>query len=171
MKDKSKLVAVILVIITILVLVINYFFKPNQNKEETFVVTNASNFYTVNSCLYRTINYISLNDYESLFLLLPEEYKEKNNITKDSIKDIFPKVNAGSTFVSEKMYYVNLSKNLTKYFVKGNIEENKIYDGEVLNKKENNYNYFIVYLDSKNSIFSVEPYDGEIFNEEGLNEK
>lgn len=173
MKDKSKLTALVLAILAI-VAVIATIITNNAKKakeQEILIVTNPSNFYTVNSCLYRTITHIASKDYDNLLLLLNDNYKIENKITKENILSIFPKANSSSTYVSEKMYYQELNSNITKYYVMGYVDENKIYDGEDLENIEKNYNYFIVYLDSKNEIFSVEPYDGEIFNKEGLNEK
>ena len=65
MKDKSRLVAVGLVIIAIVVVIISVVFNDTEEKkteENIQIVLNYSNFYTVNSCLYRTINYISQKD-------------------------------------------------------------------------------------------------------------
>lgn len=173
MKDKSKLTALVLAILAIIVVVVN-FIIDNNKKEETnndiFIVTNASNFYTVNSCLYRTITYISSNDKESLLLLLPEEYKESNKITQNNVMDLFDNVSETSTFISEKMYYEYISNNISKYYVQGYIQENQLFDDELLTNQDYERAYFIVYLDTNKNIFSVEPYDGKIFKE-GLDEK
>lgn len=166
MKDKSKLVAIILVILTITVLIITYITnnqEQDKKNNDIFIVSDYSNFYTVNSCLYRAITYISSNDVDSLILLLNEEYKEKNNVTKENVLDLFFEIAPNSTFISEKMYYESLTNDLTKYYVKGYVEENKIYDDESLTRKEQESIYFIVYLDSSDNVFSIEPYDGEIF--------
>lgn len=173
MKDKSKLTAIILVFLVIIVVTISFITKNNEKSKsnDINIVTNASNFYTVNSCLYRTITYISSKDTNSLLLLIPESYKKENKITKDNVLDLFFETDITSTFVSEKMYYEVISNNLTKYYVKGYVEENKIYDDELLVKEEHDSVYFIVYLDSSESIFSIEPYDGKIFKEGDLNEE
>ena len=165
MKDKSKLTAVILVVLTILVVVLTYIFDKDkeQNKNEIKIVTNYSNFYTVNSCLYRTITHISTSDKESLLLLLDNNYKKENKIDESNVLDLFSNVDVDSTFVSRKMYYEILNNNITKYYVYGYVEKNQISDDEIINKKENKEMYFIVYLDSTNKTFSIEPYSGDIF--------
>lgn len=173
MKDKSKLIALVLSILAIVVVIVTFIVDNNKNNKENndiLIVTNASNFYTVNSCLYRTITYISSNDEESLLLLLPEEYKENNKITQDNVMDLFFDVTETSTFVSEKMYYEYVSENVNKYYVKGYVQENQLFDDELLVKQDYETVYFIVYLDSNENIFSIEPYDGKIFME-GLNEE
>ena len=173
MKDKSKLIAIILVIITIIVLVISYFFsnKDVNNDEKINIVTNSSNFYTVNSCLYRVITYASSKDKDSLYLILSDKYKKNNNITKENVLELFSNIDEYSTFVSEKMYYSQIEETLTKYYVEGRIEKNEIYDDIITNNLNYNKVYFIVYLDSKNKIFSIEPYDGKVFIEGDSYEK
>ena len=173
MKDKSKLTALVLVILTIAVVIVTFIIDNNtkeKNDNDILIVKNASNFYTVNSCLYRTITYISSNDSESLLLLLSEEYKEKNKITQENVMDLFFDVTETSTFVSEKMYYEYVSENINKYYVQGYIQENQLFDDELLTKQDYETVYFIVYLDSNKNIFSIEPYDGKIFKE-GLDER
>ena len=172
MKDKSKLTAIILAMLAILVVVISFVTKNvGENKDnDILIVENASNFYTVNSCLYRLVTYISSQDKDSLLLVLSDDYKTKNAVTKDNVMNLFPNIDITSTFVSEKMYYSMLSENITKYYVKGYIESNQIYDEEVLQNNNSESVYFIVYLDTEQNIFSIEPYDGKIFIEGDLDE-
>lgn len=172
MKDKSKLTAIILAILAIIVLIINFIVNSNTKEEnkDVLIVTNASSFYTVNSCLYRTITYISSEDYDSLLLLLPEKYKKENKITKENVLELFFDASETSTFISTKMYQQYITDDIIKYYVEGYIQENKIYDGDLLTKQDYENVYFIVYLDSDKNIFSIEPYNGKIFKE-GLDEK
>lgn len=171
-KDNSKLIAILLVIITIIVVVVSYVIN-SKNKEDADIniVTNYSNFYTVNSCLYRVMTYISAQDSESLMLILDDSYEKENYITKENILNFFPKVGNSPTFVSKKMYYQKLNDNITKYYVYGYIEENMIYDDNNLIKPEYSESYFIVYLDSDNKTFSIEPYSGEVFKDGENDEK
>lgn len=173
MKDKSKLTAIILVIITILVVVISAILKKEEKTDEfkINIVTNYSNFYTVNSCLYRTITYITSNDRESLLLILDDKYEKENNINENNILDIFGDIKENSTFVSEKMYYQKINDNIMKYYVYGYIEENAIADDEFTIESQKDYRYFIVYLDTNNKTFSIEPYSGEVFIGGDKNEK
>ncbi len=168
MEDKSKLTAVILVIITLTVVIVTFVLnnmKDDKKYNEVKIVTNYSNFYTVNSCLYRVITYISSSDKDSLILVLTDDYKKKNNVTVDNVIDIFDKVSDNSTFSSKKMYYENINDNVTKYYVYGTIEENLMY-GDSLSKDA----YFIVYLDTKSKVFEIEPYNGEVFLNGDANE-
>lgn len=169
MKDKSKLTALILGIITIIVVVISFITKANEESEveDISIVTNYSNFYTVESCLYRTINYISSNDKESLYLVLNDNYKKENNILQENVLNLFSSVEENSTFISKKMYYQEINDNITKYYVYGYVQKNQIFDDSETNKLEYKDMYFIVYMDKTNKTFSIEPYSREDFNSLG----
>ena len=65
MKEKnSKLLAIILSVLTITVVVISVFLikKDNDADMNLLTVNNASEFFTVNSCLYRITNYVYKKD-------------------------------------------------------------------------------------------------------------
>lgn len=165
MKDNSKFAAIILVIITILVVVLtNIFSKEEEQKENKIeVVTNYSNFYTVDSCLYRTITYIATKDNQSLLSVISSNYKKENSIDANNVLNVFSEVEEDSTFVSRKMYYEKINNSITKYYVYGHIEKNQIMDDEIIIKHEYKEQYFIVYLDFTNKTFAIEPYNGELF--------
>lgn len=165
MKDKSKLIAIILVVITILVVVLtNIFNKDEEQKENKIeIVTNYSNFYTVDSCLYRTITYIASKDSESLLSILSNNYKQENNIDSNNILSLFSSIEEDSIFISKKMYYEKINNNITKFYVYGQVKKNQILDDELTLDSSYVDQYFIVYLDTTNKTFSVEPYDGNIF--------
>lgn len=162
MQDKSKLKVIILFIITVVVVLVSFLLKSNEEQKEKDIniVTNYSDFYTVNSCLYRFLTYVSSNDNESLLLVLDENYKSQNDITKDNIINIFNDITSGTSFNSRKMYYQELNNNITKYYVYGYVESYVFGSPYSTNTIEK---YFIVYLDKENQTFSIEPYNGEIF--------
>lgn len=165
MKDNSKITAIILVIITVIVVVVTTIINNGKKDGNTQIkiVTNYSNFYTVNSCIYRVITYVAANDTDSLLAVLDDNYEKENKITSANILNLFKTVNSSSTFVSKKMYYETINSNITKYYVYGYIQDNVIYDGNSIVKPNEVESYFIVYLDKTNNTFSVEPYSGEIF--------
>lgn len=165
MKDKSKLVAIILVIITILVVVLtNLLNKDGEQKENKIeIVTNYSNFYTVDSCLYRTITYIASRDNQSLLSVISDNYKKENNIDTNNVLNVFSEIEEDSIFISKKMYYEKINNNITKYYVYGHTEKNQILDDEITLNNEYKEQCFIVYLDTTNKTFAIEPYSGELF--------
>ena len=119
MKDKSKLTIIILAIITIAVVLITYFIDNNKKEEENEIniVTNYSKFFTVNSCLFRSVTYISSKDSDSLLKVLSEEYKKKNNITSENVLSIFDEIDENSTFEARKMYVQKYKDNIDRYYV------------------------------------------------------
>lgn len=174
MNDKSKLTAIILVVITILVVIISALI-PNKDTKESDnkirIVTNYSNFYTVNSCLYRVITYVASENKNDVMKVLDDNYKKKNDIKENDVLSLFPSVDQSSTFVSTKMYYQKMPNHITRYYVEGYIEKNEFIDGMNSGSQEQKNEYFIVNLDSENKIFSIEPYSGEIFMDGGIDEK
>ena len=172
MKDKQNLLVVLLVIVTVLVVIINLIPKKEEEVQgDILIVTNYSNFYTVNSCMYRVINHLSLKDSKSLLLLINENYKKENKITEANVLGKFKEVAQDSTFKSKKMYYEQLESGITKYYVYGEIQKNQIFDEGIDENIKGEDAYFIVYIDWENEIFSIEPYDGKIFIGGVLNEK
>lgn len=164
MKDKSKILAIVLVIITILVVILSSIYDNNKKQENDInIVTNYSNFYTVSSCIYRTMTYVESKDNNSLYLIVSDDYKKKNKIEKSNVIDLFPTLELNSTFVPKKMYYEILNDNITKYYVYGYVEKEELYEDGQINTSDKLDIYFIVYLDSNNKTFSLEPYSGEIF--------
>ena len=170
MKDKSKLTAIILVIITLVVVISSFIFDNKNSVDETGkikIVTNYSNFYTVNSCVYRAINYISSNNKENLLLILNDSYKKEKKINETNILNVFESIGENSTFVPKKMYYQEINENITKYYVYGNVQQNQIFDDGYTNKLDYKEMYLIVYLDTNNKTFSIEPYSKELFTNIG----
>ena len=160
-KDNNLMIVIGAIILTVSVIVVTSIIDSNKKKidQEIKIVTNYVEFYTVNSCLYRVITYISKNDTNSLLLTLNDEYKKKNNINSENILTFFPIVNANSTFVSKKMYYKRINSHLKKFYVYGQIVEE-----DMDTQKGFKDAFFIVYLDTDKKIFAIEPYDGKIFS-------
>ena len=172
MKDnKTKILAIFLAIAAIAVVIIPMFFKKTTEEEnDILIVKNPSEFFTVNSCLYRTITYVYKNDIDSLLKVIDEKYKKNNNINKENVLELFPNIDNEVTFVSKEMYYEELNKDIKKYYVRGCVQSNIIHDFDIVEKEEDVDLYYIVMLNSEKQIFSVEPYDGKIFMDGEKNE-
>ena len=158
-KDNTTLLTVVLAIAALIVVIISLIPKNSVKEiEKGKILEDYNEFYTVNSCVYRVITYISSSDKESLLLILDNDYKSKNKINEDNVLSVLPEVTGQSTFISKKMYYQKLNENVTKYYVYGQIEEESFSGvGDATDA------YFIVYLDSLNKTFSIEPYSEENF--------
>lgn len=157
------------IIITVIVLAALYgmytlfFNKPKDetdNKMDVVLVNDYNRFYTVSSCVTKYLNTLSSNNVENILTILDKNYKEKNKVTEDNIYNYIDKVDDVYNFSPRKMYYKKSDNDVTKYYVYGTIEKSTINQSD----EAKDY-YIIVYLDSQNMTFSVEPYDGKIFND------
>ena len=93
MKDKQNIWIILLVIVTALVVIINFISKKEEKIDNNIqIVKNYSNFYTVNSCMYRVINHLAEKDAKSLTLLIDEKYKKDNKITEKNVLSNFNEV-------------------------------------------------------------------------------
>ena len=157
--NKNNLGLIFIVVLAILVPLVTYLIDSSKKpKSKIEVVTSFNDFYTVDSCIGRFVSYLGDKNIDYIITVLDDNYKKKNKITKDNVLSKMPNISKDSSFISKKMYSEKKSKNVNKYYVYGqNLLEG--FD-EVLEKKAV---YFIVYMDSKNKTFSVEPYDGNIF--------
>lgn len=157
----------LLVIITLVVLitsvVMNYTNKEEE-KNDISIVTNYTNFYTVDNCANRYVTSITMGDSDSLLKQLSSSYKKENNVNKDNVLNIIGSIDATS-YKSNKMYYEAINENVTKYYVDGSLVKEEFDEYMNIVSNTSKEYYLIIYLNKKNDTFSVEPYDGEIFIE------
>ncbi|MDO4963249.1 MAG: hypothetical protein Q4E75_04040 [bacterium] len=160
--DKKKILAIFLAILAIVVILISTFTNNSKKNEQSkiYIVTNYSNFYTVSSCINRFVDYISNKESDNVFLILSDNYKKENKISKESVLNIFDGYLDNSYFEADKMYYQNINSNITKFYVYGKVSASNAFE-----LSDNIDAYFIVYLDSSNKTFSVEPYNADSFKE------
>lgn len=127
----------------------------NKNKYE--IVENYNDFYTVNSCITRYMIYLYEKDSSSILKVLDEKFITNNGINENNVFN-YLNFSKSNTFKSLKMYEEKVNKNVVKYYVYGYavqeiMDEMPIYEDA----------YFIVFLDKNEGVFSIYPYDGEIF--------
>ena len=149
--------------------------NPTQYTEKGFSkVEDKSIFFTVTDCVQNYLNYINPEnnifgynkDYsytdeeiekereQILYNCLSEDYIEKNNVNTDNVKQKVNSIDEYTVFIP-KQIIEKADTDIKKYILEGNI----------LNSKINEKTYFIVYLDSKNSTFSIEP----VYNQDSIN--
>jgi len=165
MKDKKTSPMLIVLIVLILILLVILILKNNKKVTnldiEPRIVTDYSLFYTISNCVSRYIDYVSSSDTDSLYIVLNDEYKEENNITKDNILsklDIL--IDNNYNFQARKMYYLEQENNYV-YYVYGYLREESI--NKIATEKKDYY--VIVNVDKDYEVFNIRPYDGEIFKE------
>lgn len=170
MEDRKKniilgIIAVI-VIITLIFLNRDNLFKKNPTiiSGDITMVTDNNRFYTVTSCVSKYLSYLSSGDSSSLLLLLDNDYKETNNITSSNIYQFIDRLDSQYEFNADKMYQEKVNDTVIKYYVSGSISPALYFEN-----MEDSYNveyrefYVIVNLDLRQGVFSIVPYDGDIF--------
>lgn len=164
MKDilKHKNIMYILIILILYTIIALLFSKSKFNKEEIKTVSNYSIFYTLSNSANMYVSYLGLEDKESVYKIVNDEYKTNNDITKENIisklktfKTSFP------TYRITEMLEEKYSSNIKRYYIKGNI----IDTDEDTFSFEDEY-YLIMDVDSNNNTYQVTPYDGAIFKGE-----
>lgn len=163
-EKNKKILAVVLVIILVVFGIYNLFFKKGKEEkidtETIAVVKDNDRFYTVSSCVSKYLTYLSSSDTNNLYLLLNENYKKENNITKDNIYNYIGNIEGNISFNPRKMFEQRLSKNIYKYYVKGYIQKDTF---DQIGEKE--IYYIIVIMNQSNLTFSIMPYNGEMFGD------
>lgn len=166
MTKRNKILIIIILVVVALILIFYLIFNSNKKSNNISIVTSSSKFYTVSNCVSRYISYLNADDSDSIYLLLDSSYKKKNNISIDNVLDNIGRFDNNYSFQATKMFQEDLNSNITKYYVKGYLSV------EDIDSSTNRSDYYlIVLLDTKNSTYSIIPYDGEIFDKEEYNEK
>lgn len=162
-EKNQKVLAIVLVIAVIVLFGYKLFFnKNNKNNIDTEtieLVKDNNKFFTVAGCIDKYLINLSSDNTENVLILLDEMYKKNNNINSNNLYSFIKKIDNYYGFITKKMYVQRESKSKYKYYVYGLIEKG-IEDSY---KNYDDY-YVIVTLDESNLTFSVQPYDGEMFN-------
>lgn len=157
-----------IIIITILFLIfISITVLSNLNKSDKKIIneityqieTNYSNFFTVNSCITKYVEYLSKKDTDSLLEVIDKNYINSNNINKTNLYNYVDDISGIYSFTSKKMYKSDNEK-IIKYYVFGYLKEENI-DGIVGVEDK----YFILNLDEDNLTFSIIPSNKSEFSE------
>ena len=163
-KKDNYIISIIIIILLISISVVLYYKNDEEHnaKEETNIVLlkDYSRFFTVNSCIYKYISYLSSDSISDIINILDENFVKSNNINENNLHDYIPKLSGSYTFKSKRVYYEEINKNFITYYVYGVLIEEFI-DYEQLKEEQ----YYIVNMDLKNQTFSITPYDGSIFKE------
>lgn len=158
------IIIIILSLIFISILVLTRFNKEDNSidtKKVTYKLENDyNNFFTVNGCITKYVEYLSKKDTTKLLQVLDKEYVKNNNINIDNIYSILPNLEEGMYSFNSKMMYKDDGDTIVNYYVYGYL--NKEIMDSVLNKEDN---YYMVKLDKNNMVYSIKPITISEFNE------
>ncbi len=134
----------------------------NSNNEFNYIIlTNASDFFTIEGCVNRYLNVLTNKETDNLMKLLDSEYISKNNITKNNVLSKIDNLDGIYSFNAKKIYTEKIDKYVSNYYVYGLLKKDML-DGNDLGTDY----YIIVKMDKERLLFSITPYDGKIFKEE-----
>ena len=132
--------------------------QDSTNKVNYQLVTNYNNFFTVNSCVYRYLTYVQGRNTSSILKVLDEDFITSNGINETNLYNFITMYEGNLNFNSQEMYEEKVNDNITKYYVYGYVEK------DVMNSLPERIDaYYIVNLDEKNKVFTIMPYNGDIF--------
>lgn len=169
MEKMNKNRIILLVVFSLLVLFSFYIYnkfnkKEVDNKNETeqqyILLDDYSRFFTVNSCVYKYINYLQSKNSSNLLKVLDKNFIQLNNINENNLYDYLENINGNYSFVSKEIYYEKINDKYIKYYVYGYLIEDKIDE-----KGKKFDRYYVVTFDLENYLFSIIPYNGDIFKE------
>lgn len=169
MKKNKKDYTLLIIICVILLAILGIMFFNDDDKEiidfnnepEYKLLNDYSRFFTVDSCVYKYISLLSMDNKDNLLNVIDDEYIENNNLTKNNIYQFIPKLDGIYSFKSKKIYYQKFNDDFIKYYVYGYLIQEEM--DEIINKVDY---YVIIKMDIKNNLFSVTPYDGNLFKED-----
>jgi len=126
------------------------------------ILADRTRFFAVNNAVNTYINYLTEQDVDSLYLLLDEEYKEDNKITKSNLLSKLDLLNDNMyIFQARRIFHEEQTEAIVKYYIFGHLRELLLDE----HKDPVEY-YLIIYIDNDNMTFSVRPYNGASFREE-----
>lgn len=171
-KNKNLILTLILVMLMFAGIALYNYRNQSEQKVETTgekenykLLKDYSRFFTVNSCVYKYVQYLQKEDFDSLFKVLDEDYVVRTSINKNNVYSFLPNISDGVyNYVSKKIYYEKINDNLIVYYVYGYIEKSVL---DSVGFKE--YHNYEVILDTKNETFSIAPYNGNLFDKEVAN--
>ncbi len=128
--------------------------KESEISQEKTIVTDNSRYFTVINCVKKYLNYVKANNTENILLLLNQEYKNLYNINESNLNNFIPSIedNVIVDYKGDIMYQKRISKNVTEYYVYGQIEKSIMDEMSTLI----DYNLTVILYENE-LLFSIRP--------------
>lgn len=163
MKNFMKGILIMIIVNIIILIILLYVFKDKEEKkiDEEFTVQpntdviqldNKDLFYTVQQCAQYYVDYMNDNNYDALNIVLDKNYKAKQNITKETLKDKLEIIEGNKIFV-QNIEQKEENIDISIFFVNG-----ILIDEDNQNEKEFG---LTVIMDLSQDIFSIIPYNAK----------
>lgn len=157
------IICVIVVLITFIIINLN---KDNNVIEDyksnnMILLSDYSRFFTLESCMYKYVNYLQMKDNSNLMKLLDKEYIDNNNINENNVLEFLGYLDGTNTFKLKEVYYDRTDKDIIKYYVYGEVIKEVIdsYQSSGIEK------YYVIKLDTINMVYSIAPYESNLYEE------
>ena len=134
--------------------------KINKSEKNYILLDDYSRFFTIDACVDKYINDVTSNSKDDLMKVLDKDYIDNNGINFNNVDNYILKLDGNYSFKAKKIFYEEINTNFIKYYVYGDLIEETM---DVIGEKQDLY--VIVKFDTKNNLFSITPYDGEVFKE------
>ena len=135
--------------------------EKNINYSNVKIVDNSTNYYDVAGIVSKVIHLSNDDNVDKLLNVLEKNYIKENKINKNNVFKYMKKYNDDNiSFASDKMYYEDINKRISKYYVHGFIESVSMDNYEIIDDY-----CAVVIIDKKNSTFAFIFDDGKIFKE------
>lgn len=161
---KIRLREALAFILLLFILSIVFFFSLSREEKKIIharLVDNNTDYYDVSSIASDFVRKSNKSYQNELLEMLDKKYVIDNKITENNIFKRIKDLSDGTySFDVKKMYYYNISNNLTNYYIYG-----EIIKASMDNFISGEDYYLVVTIDTKNSTFAITPDDGKIFKE------
>ncbi len=142
---KIKYIIILVIVIIIGIGLMIFFINKNQDesnqtyehseeieeiieskKDEVNILKNRDDFYTIENCINRYLNYLAIGDKEAIIQILDEEYKNQKGITDENVMTQLNNTGKHNIFKAKKIYIKEKSIEEKEYYVSGKIREDQI---------------------------------------------
>lgn len=124
------------------------------------ILNDYNRFFTIDSCIFKYINYNQNKDIDNLLKILNKDYINTNSISSDNIFNYIENLEGMNSFKTKKVYYMNLKEDLIEYYVYGVIKKEEM--DSIGEKKDR---YFTLTFNISNQTFDIRPSDKMEFEE------
>lgn len=163
--EKKVLVLWAVLGIIIFMLVLLLFFKKNEdNKEDISKITaedsnyviDHNRYYTVKNAITKFYSFLNAKDNEAIFKILNENYIKENSLNEDNVMDYFTEADVSLAYQSGKLCLKSVKKGVYDFVIEG--VEIKANTGEEIHDM-----YYEIVLDGNTSLFNIKPIDVDEF--------
>ncbi|MCH5167615.1 MAG: hypothetical protein J1F35_06995 [Erysipelotrichales bacterium] len=138
--------------------------REKENVYESITAKNSNElidrnrYYTIKSAITKYYSYLNMKDYDAVLKILDENYKDKNNITKNNLKNYLTDTDKQLSYESKVMCLKSIKKGVYTFVTEGT--EIASNTGDKIGDK-----YYQITMNGNTSLFSLMPIDKSTYQE------